>query len=99
MDRLLQREAARLGATLVSRIQVSGMDAAARIVAAGLGPAILPREAVAQHAAAAGLALVPLTDAWAQRRFVVCMRADGVASASTRLLAESLREAAGQDRG
>jgi DNA-binding transcriptional LysR family regulator len=99
MDRLLQREAARLGATLVSRIQVSGMDAAARIVAAGLGPAILPREAVAQHAAAAGLALVPLTDAWAQRRFVVCLRADGVASASTRLLAESLREAAGQDRG
>jgi DNA-binding transcriptional LysR family regulator len=99
MDRLLQREAARLGATLVSRIQVSGMDAAARIVAAGLGPAILPREAVAQHAAAAGLALVPLTDAWAQRRFVVCLRADGVASASTRLLAESLREAAGQDKG
>ena len=99
MDRLLQREAARLGATLVSRIQVSGMDAAARIVAAGLGPAILPREAVAQHAAAAGLALVPLTDAWAQRRFVVCLRADGVASASTRLLAESLREAASQDKG
>jgi DNA-binding transcriptional LysR family regulator len=94
MDRLLQREAARLGATLVNRIQVSGMDAAARIVAAGLGPAILPREAVAQHAAASGLALVPLTDAWAQRRFVVCVRADGAASAATRLLAESLRDAA-----
>jgi DNA-binding transcriptional LysR family regulator len=94
MDLLLQREAARLGATLVNRIQVSGMDAAARIVAAGLGPAILPREAVAQHAAAQGLALVPLTDAWAQRRFVVCLRADGVASAATRLLAESLRDVA-----
>jgi DNA-binding transcriptional LysR family regulator len=94
MDRLLQREAARLGATLVNRIQVSGMDAAARIVAAGLGPAILPREAVAQHAAASGLSLVPLTDAWAQRRFVVCVRADGAASAATRLLAESLRDAA-----
>jgi DNA-binding transcriptional LysR family regulator len=98
MDRLLRREAARLGATLVNRIQVSGMDAAARIVAAGLGPAILPREAVAQHAAASGLALVPLTDAWAQRRFVVCVRADGAASAATRLLAESLRDAA-QDKG
>lgn len=94
MDRLLQREAARLGATLVNRIQVSSMDAAARIVAAGLGPAILPREAVEMHAAGRSLALVPLTDAWAERRFVVCLRGDGAASAATRLLAEALRAAA-----
>jgi DNA-binding transcriptional LysR family regulator len=94
MDRLLQREAARIGATLVSRIQVSGMDAAARIVAAGLGPAILPREAVAQHASAAGLALVPLTDAWAERRFVCCLRNDGTVAATTKLLAEHLSRAA-----
>jgi DNA-binding transcriptional LysR family regulator len=96
MDRLLQREAARLGKQLVSRVQVSGMDAAARIVAAGLGPAILPREAVQQHAASARLALVPLTDAWAERRFLICHRADGSVSATTRLLAEALREVAAQ---
>jgi DNA-binding transcriptional LysR family regulator len=94
MDRLLQREAARMGATLVSRIQVSSMDAAARIVAAGLGPAILPREAVAQHASAAGLALVPLTDAWAERRFVCCLRNDGTVAATTKLLAEHLSRTA-----
>ena len=94
MDQLLTREAARLSATLVNRIQVSSMDAAARIVAAGLGPAILPREAVELHAASQRLALVPLTDAWARRQFVVCLRADGSASATTRLLAESLRLAA-----
>lgn len=94
MDQLLHREAARLGATLVSRIQVSSMDAAARIVAAGLGPAILPRQAVAQYASAAGMALVALSDAWAQRRFVVCLRADGSASAATRLLADALQQAA-----
>ena len=79
-DRLLQREAARLGVTLVNRVQVSGMDAAARIVAAGLGPAILPREAVMMHADHQGLALVPLTDPWAKRRFVLCHRADGSVS-------------------
>jgi DNA-binding transcriptional LysR family regulator len=94
MDRLLQREAARLGKTLVNRIQVSGMDAAARIVAAGLGPAILPREAVAQHASASRLALVPLTDAWAERRFVVITRGDSSVPAAARLLAEHLRRCA-----
>lgn len=94
MDRLLQREAARSGATLVNRVQVSSMDAAARIVAAGLGPAILPREAVAQHPCAAGLTLVPLTDAWAERRFVCCMRSDGTVAATTKALAEHLSRAA-----
>jgi DNA-binding transcriptional LysR family regulator len=94
MDRLLQREAARLGTTLVNRIQVSNMDAAARIVAAGLGPAILPREAVAVYATSGALALVPLSDAWARRQFRVCLRADGSVSATTRLLAEHLQRAA-----
>jgi DNA-binding transcriptional LysR family regulator len=94
MDRLLQREAARLGQPLVNRIQVSGMDAAARIVAAGLGPAILPREAVQMHMASRRLALVPLTDAWAERRFVICMRGDGSAAATTRAMVEALRLAA-----
>ncbi len=99
MDRLLQREAARLGKTLVHRVQVSGMDAAARIVAAGLGPAILPRQAVEMHAASQRLALVPLTDAWAERQFVVCLRPEGGVSATTRLLAEALRQAAlGENR-
>jgi DNA-binding transcriptional LysR family regulator len=93
MDRLLQREAARLDATLVNRVQVSNMDAAARIVAAGLGPAILPREAVSAYAGSA-LALVPLTDDWAERRFVVCLRGDGSLSAAARLLSEHLRDAA-----
>jgi DNA-binding transcriptional LysR family regulator len=93
MDRLLHREAARAGITLVNRIQVSGLDAATRIVAAGLGPAILPRESVEMYAASKRLALVPLTDAWAQRQFVICLRADG-SSAATRLLAEALRLAA-----
>jgi DNA-binding transcriptional LysR family regulator len=94
MDQMLQREAARLGQTLVYRTLVSGMDAAARIVAAGLGPAILPREAVRLHAVSRRLALVPLTDAWAERRFVICLRADGTVSASARLLAEALQRAA-----
>ena len=94
MDVLLRREAARLGKTPAHRIQVSGMDTAARIVAAGLGPAVLPREAVQGHASAAALALVPLSDPWAERRFVVVTRADGSVPATTRLLVQHLQRMA-----
>jgi len=94
MDILLKREAARLGRTPVHRVQVSGMDAAARIVAAGLGPAVLPREALEGHASAQALALVPLADAWAERRFVVVTRAAGTLAATTRLLVEHLQRCA-----
>jgi DNA-binding transcriptional LysR family regulator len=55
--------------------QVSSLDAACRIVAAGLGLAILPREAAAPHADAGRLALVALDEPWAERRFVLCHRA------------------------
>ena len=98
-DVLLRREAARLGRSLAYRMQVSSMDVAARIVAAGLGPAILPREAIVGHAAAAGLAVVKLSDAWAVRRFVVCTRGGGSLSATARLLVEHLRRAALQAPG
>jgi len=89
MDVLLRRKAALLGKTQAHRIQVSSLDAACRIVAAGLGIAILPREAAQPHAPS-GLTLVPLAEDWAQRRFVVISRADAALSASTRRLAEHL---------
>lgn len=90
MDTLLRREAALLGRVPAWRTQVSSMDAAARIVAAGLGPAVLPREAIEGHACAAALSLVPLTDPWAERRFALCTRGDGSTAATTRLLVAHL---------
>ncbi len=98
VDRLLQREAAKLSVAFVHRIQVSSMDAGARVVAAGLGPAILPGEAVRLHAAHGALSLVPLSDVWAERRFVVCLRADGSVPAAARLLAQALARAATASR-
>jgi len=101
MDVLLRREAARQGRTPPWRIQVSGMDAAARMVAAGLGAAVLPREAVAGHAAASRIQLVPLADAWGLRRFLICHRQDGSTSATARLLVQHLADQAqvGGDAG
>ena len=94
VEAMLRRQAALLGRTPAHRIQVSGLDAACRIVAAGLGLAILPREAIAPTAGATGLAVVPLTDRWAVRRFVVCSRGDATLSATSRALIGHLRQQA-----
>ena len=90
MDQLLRRQAALLGRVPSHRIQVSSIDAACRIVAAGLGVAVLPREVAVPHAGAGRLALVTLTESWAQRRFVIATRPAPVRSASARLLADFL---------
>lgn len=94
MDQLMRRQAALLGRLPAHRIQVSSIDAACRIVAAGLGLAVLPREVAVPHAGAGRLALVPLSDAWSVRRFVIATRPPPLVSASARRLAEHLRDAA-----
>lgn len=94
MDLMLRREAARLGRELTHRITVSTMDAACRIVAAGLGIAVLPRETAALHAQAARLAMVPLAEAWSERRFVIVGRDHASLPASARMLAAQLVAAA-----
>lgn len=73
-------------------MQVSSLDAACRIVAAGLGLAILPRESTTVFASAAGLVMLPLAEPWAERRFVICSRAEAQLSATARLLAVHLQQ-------
>lgn len=94
MDQLMRRQAALIGRLPSHRIQVSSIDAACRIVAAGLGLAVLPREVAVPHAGAGRLALVPLSDAWAVRHFVIATRPEPLRSASARLLAQHLQAAA-----
>jgi len=93
MDLMLRREAALAGRLPAYRMQVSSIDAGCRLVAAGLGLAILPLEAARPHAGTGRLALVALEEAWAVRRFVVVTRGPGLASAAARLLAAHLQAA------
>jgi DNA-binding transcriptional LysR family regulator len=86
----LRRAAALAGKAIRHRIQVTTIDAACRGVAAGLGIAVIPREASEAQARALGLVVVPLTDAWAQRQFVVCLRARESLTPAARLLADYL---------
>ena len=90
MDQLVRRQAALLGRVPAYRMQVSTIDAATRLNAAGLGHAILPREAAAPQSAAGRLAFVPLMEDWAVRRFVVVTRPAPLRSAAAGLLADGL---------
>lgn len=93
---LQQRQRGAAGAAgkqLVHRIQVSTVDAAYRIVAAGLAVAIVPGEEARAVQQALGLTVVPLTDSWARRQFVISVRSRGL-SLPASLLVEKLRDAA-----
>jgi DNA-binding transcriptional LysR family regulator len=94
LDTLLRRQAALLGRTITHRMQVSSLDAATRIVAAGLGLAILPVETAAPQVAASELLMLPLAEPWAERRFVIVAREEEWLSAAARLLAAHLQDAA-----
>jgi DNA-binding transcriptional LysR family regulator len=75
VNALMQRIAMEKGRELNYRTYVSTFDAAYRFIQAGLAVAILPREALPRHAADEyGIVAVPLSEAWAERRFVICMR-------------------------
>lgn len=91
LDQLVRRQAALLGRVPAHRMQVSSLDAAFRLVAAGLGLAIMPAEAATPHAGAGRLVLVPLAEAWAERRLVIVTRGAPLLSAAAGLLVQSLR--------
>jgi DNA-binding transcriptional LysR family regulator len=71
---MLRQAAARSGVTLAYRAVVSTFDAALRVVAAGLGISVIPTQVGARYGGMLGIRVVPLSDAWALRRFVVCYR-------------------------
>lgn len=70
----LQRAAARAGRSVDYRVVVSNFDAAFRVVAAGLAISVIPAQVGSPYVQTMGLRIIPLTDPWAQRRFVICYR-------------------------
>jgi DNA-binding transcriptional LysR family regulator len=70
----LQAESEALGRRLKLRIHVRSFDAMCQMVAAGMGVAILPREAIQPHVRSMHLRKVGLTDPWASRKLVLGTR-------------------------
>ncbi|WP_284619544.1 LysR family transcriptional regulator [Aquabacterium humicola] len=95
---MLARAAARAGRTVSYRVIVSTFDASFRVVAAGLGVSVVPVEVGASYAQLLGLRIIPLTDAWAERRFAVCFRPlDTLPPAAQRLVEHLVARAAADE--
>lgn len=74
LTREIAASADRLRRPLKIRVQVRSFDAMARMVAAGLGVAILPRLAAGIYTEALGLRLLPITGIRTERRLLLAMR-------------------------
>jgi DNA-binding transcriptional LysR family regulator len=84
---MLQRSAARGARSVSYRVIVSNFDAAFRVVAANLGISVVPLEVGETYTRMLDVKVIPLTDAWAHRRFVVCFRDfDGLQPAAQRMV-------------
>ncbi|MET0219582.1 MAG: hypothetical protein ABW213_02880, partial [Tardiphaga sp.] len=71
----------------------STVDAAYRIVAAQIAVAIVPQEEARTVELTLGLKVIPLSNGWAQRQFVIAVRNKGL-SLPAQLLLESLQSGA-----
>ncbi|HKB52780.1 MAG TPA: LysR family transcriptional regulator, partial [Ramlibacter sp.] len=90
----LVRAAAEQGRSLNFRVIVSSFEAALRVVRARLAISVMPREVAEPYAATHGLRVIPLTDAWARRRFALCYRDERLLTPAARLLVEHLSASA-----
>lgn len=71
---MLGRAAAKRGHAIRYRAIVSNFDAEIRAVAAGLGISVTPQPIAERYAALYPIRVVPLSDAWAARRFAISFR-------------------------
>jgi DNA-binding transcriptional LysR family regulator len=91
---MLARAAALVDRTVNYRTQVSNFESSLRVVRAGLGITVIPREIAASPAEAMGLHVIPLQDAWAKRRFTICYRDRETLSKAALMLLDFLVAAA-----
>jgi DNA-binding transcriptional LysR family regulator len=87
VNTMLHRAAAKAGRGMNYRVVVSNFDAAFRVVGAGLGISVVPRQVSRIYVSAGQVRIVALSNEWAHRRFAVCYRRHGdLTPAAERLL-------------
>lgn len=90
MMRLLTEQAIVLEKALRLRIQVRSFEAVCRMVQVGMGVGILPYEAAKVLAESMKLSVRPMSEPWAQRKVLVCVKKDRPAKPSLSLLINHL---------
>jgi len=93
---MLNRAAAKVGRRMSYRVVVSSFDAAFRVVGAGLGISVVPREVSGIYVSAGQVRLVPLLNDWALRQFAVCYRQQNELTAASQRLVDYLCDRASQ---
>jgi DNA-binding transcriptional LysR family regulator len=82
--------ASALGQSIEVGLEMRSFDAACRMVAAGLGVAVLPREAIGPQLRHLDLEALPLAEEWADRQHYLALRTGKDAPAAARTLAQAL---------
>ncbi|HYD62208.1 MAG TPA: LysR substrate-binding domain-containing protein [Noviherbaspirillum sp.] len=70
----VQQAAGPLSKSLKTRIQVSNFDSVCRMIEANVGIGILPESAARRHAKNLELKIISLTNEWASRNLIICVR-------------------------
>lgn len=96
LQNLLAGAAAAGGASLSVKIEVTTFEAAWRMVAAGLGVAVIPHLVASPHAEDGRVAVVPLGDDWAHRRISICIREGRDLAAPVRTMLAHLTSSAAE---
>jgi len=94
----LRVESEALGRRLKLRIQVRSFDAMCQMVAAGMGVAVLPRDAVAPHLASMKLREIAIEDDWSRRRLLIGLRDANAVPRHVRTLIDHLYTAAARSQ-
>jgi DNA-binding transcriptional LysR family regulator len=92
MMRLLAAQAVIAERTLQLSVEVRSFEAVCRMVQAGLGIGLLPYQAANLLVGGLGLAVRPLTEEWAERRMLICVKSDRIANGSIAKLLAYLSE-------
>jgi DNA-binding transcriptional LysR family regulator len=90
----IAKHAARLGVRFRIRARLRDFDAICRMVAAGVGIAVVPEAAAKRCAQFMPLTLLAIRDSWANRRLVICARSFKTLPRPAKLFVDHLRKAA-----
>jgi DNA-binding transcriptional LysR family regulator len=92
LQRFLTAKATREGRPLKLRVQLRSFDAVCRMVEAGVGVGVVPQTTAARAVRTMPLAVIELSDDWAQRELNIVVRAMAELRPYARALVESLRQ-------
>jgi DNA-binding transcriptional LysR family regulator len=91
LQRFLADKAAKSGRSLRLRVQMRSFDSVCRLVECRVGIGVVPQTTARRLSRTMAIAVVALTDAWAERDLTICIRSFAALPAYARQLVQHLR--------